>query len=69
MTPSAYLRAAGEALYGARWQAEFAAALGVSRQHLVRLMTGARAVQPQHTERARELLRQRGIRIRDLLAA
>ena len=69
MTPLAYLRAAGEALYGARWQTALAEDLGVSLRTVQRWAAGSHALPADVPERLRALLEARGVRIARLLAA
>lgn len=64
-----YLMAAGAALHGERYQAALAADLGMSRQHLARILSGERPALPEHVAKARKLLDARATEIRALLAA
>lgn len=63
MTPRAYLTAAGEALYGARWQSAIAEDLGVAVRTVQRWAAGERGVDDATLGRLRGLLRERGARI------
>ena len=69
MTPLSYLRAAGEALYGARWQTALALDLGVSQRTMQRWAAGSHAIPADVPDRLRALLAARGVRIAQLLKA
>lgn len=69
MTPRAYLIAAGEALYGERWQSALAADLGVADRTLRRWLAGDRDMPESLPDELRALLRARGKTIAELLDA
>lgn len=69
MTPRAYLAAAGEALYGPRWQSALAADLGVADRTLRRWLAGDREIPDSLPDELRALLAARGKTIAALLAA
>ena len=63
MTPRAWLIAAGEALYGERWQSAIAADLGVAVRTVQRWAAGERGVDADTIDRVRARLRDRAARI------
>ena len=67
MTP-ALLRAAGELLFGPRWQAELAREIGVSRSLVLRIMEGERAVTADTWARVVAALKARRVDIGKFLA-
>lgn len=69
MTKLAYLRAAGEALYGPRWQTALSLDLVVSQRTMQRWAAGSHPIPDHVPERLRALLAARGVRIARLLAA
>ena len=69
MTPRAYLAAAGEALYGPRWQSALADDLGVNRKAIQRWMNGRLEIPESLPDELRALLAARGKTIAALLAA
>lgn len=62
MTP-ANLAIAGLALYGPRWQAEMARALGVSRRTVVRWVAGEYAIPNRTADKLTELLAARRLEL------
>ena len=66
MTPRAWLIAAGEALYGDRWQSAIAADLGVAVRTVQRWAAGERGVDADTVYQVRALLRDRAARIATL---
>ena len=62
MTP-ALLRAAGELLYGPRWQAELAREIGRARSLVARMATGENAVTPDTWARVVAALESRRVDI------
>lgn len=66
MTPQ-LLRAAGESLYGARWQTALAADLGVSRRAVIHWSRGTRGLPADLPERLRCALVGRTEAIRGVL--
>jgi plasmid maintenance system antidote protein VapI len=62
MTP-ALLRAAGELLYGPRWQAELAREIGRARSLVAAMAAGERAVTPETWALVLDLLKSRHVDI------
>lgn len=67
MTP-AELRAAGEALYGSRWQAPLAREIGVSRSSVLRWAKGSWPMPSDAADRVRRLAEARAQQLRTLAA-
>jgi hypothetical protein len=62
-----WLRAAGEALWGARWQAPMARAIGRSRNHVIRCAAGSRPLPDDDVEKIMDLLDQRHEELRRIV--
>ena len=60
MTPEQFA-AAGQALYGARWQTQLAQALYLSREHVHLMSKGQRSVTSRTEQQVRQLCRERGV--------
>lgn len=67
MTPAS-LREAGEALYGARWQADLARDLGVADRTVRRWLAGSSAIPPGLGAGLRRLCRERAAQLRKVAA-
>ncbi len=67
MTP-ALLRAAGELLYGPRWQAELAREIGRARSLVARMAAGENAITPETWERVLDALKTHHVNIERFLA-
>lgn len=67
MTPAS-LREAGEALYGARWQADLARDLGVADRTVRRWLAGSSAIPPGLGAELRRLCRERAAQLRKVAA-
>lgn len=63
---SATLVAAGEALYGPRWQSDLARDLGVSDRTMRRWVAGANATPPGLVDDLRRLVQERRVTLAEL---